>query len=215
MAFVAAMHSRTPMIRDHHATHWKEVQDLMEEIDRNMKSASPERRRRAALISTPPSDPRKTMTLEDVRKITASPMEHTLIPYFEVELPLLLTMRCAILCTANEPGFITSDNPVVWFDPDAYKRPPLYRSPAFMYPKLQITFPLSPSHLLLLVHGEPALEYIDVRDQDVQEVNRLTRGHCDKEFVVNRDFVDPLWLDPGKMPADAWETTRAPDVPRP
>jgi hypothetical protein len=132
-------------------------------------------------------------------------MEHTLLPYLEAELPLLMRMRCAILCTNSDPGFVTSDNPVVWFDPEAHKRPPMYRSPAFMYPKLQITFPLSPAQLLLLVHGKPGLEYIEIADRDVQEANRITRGHCFKEFVVKRDFVNSQWLDRGTMPPNAWE----------
>ena len=42
---------------------------------------------------------------------------------------------------ASEIGFITSDNPVVWFDPEGHKKPPLYRSASFSDPKLEITFP--------------------------------------------------------------------------
>ena len=37
-------------------------------------------------------------------------------------------MHMAILNTDDEVGFLTSDQPCVWFDPEAYKRPAMYRS---------------------------------------------------------------------------------------
>jgi hypothetical protein len=31
-------------------------------------------------------------------------------------------------------------------------------------------------------------------------------------IVVSRDFVDPFWLDQGKMPDDAWEKTHGAEM---
>jgi Protein of unknown function (DUF4238) len=214
MAFVAAMHARTPMLRDQIAKHFGEVQSLMEEVRENMSPTTPNQRRRAAAVSAPAHDPRRTMTLSDVRQITANPMLHTLVPHLHVEARLLVRLRCLVLYTDSDPGFITSDNPVVWSDPEAYKRPPLYRFPDFLSPKFQITFPLSPRQLLLLVHGDARpIEYHHVDEVVAREANRITRFHCAEEFVVRRKFVDEHWLDPGKPPADAWENTHGKATP--
>jgi hypothetical protein len=196
------------MIRDHHARFWNQVQDMMEELDEDIKKegAIADRRLGAPPVSVPSGGP--SMTLDEVRKITASPMEHTLLPYIQAEFPLLLRMRCIILCTDSDPGFITSDNPVVWYDPEAHKLPPLYRSPSFSCPQLQITFPLSPTQMLLLVHGRAGFDrYISVDEKVVREANRTTRAYCANEFVVRRNTIDPDWLDLGNMPPDAWELT--------
>lgn len=207
--FVAAMHSRTPMMRDHHGEFWRRVQDIGEEVERWMKTATPEEKKRAASIPTLGSRDGKSMSMDDVRKITNSPMEHTLIPMVQAEAPLLGMMEALIFCTNNKPGFITSDTPVVWYDADAYRRPPLLRAPAFMHPGLEITMPISPSQLLLLRHAQedgPVVMYLDdSSDILVKEMNRRTRHHCRSGFVVASNYIDPIWLDSGTLPDDAWE----------
>jgi hypothetical protein len=210
MAFVAALLTRTPAFRDHHLAHWQEVQRKMEDLDEAMKKTTPERRARAATVSIPPRDQKSTMTLDDVRRITASPMEHLLVPFIGGQLPFLLRMRCRVLCTTSEPGFITSDGPVVWFDPKWHTKPPLYRAPSLSDPLLEITVPLSPQQLMVLTHHDPAapqyeIDYMDVADDVVTEMNRRTRFQCDKEFVVQRQTTMPRWFERGEIPADAWE----------
>lgn len=206
LAFVAAMHARTPALRDHQLRFWTDLQNIGEEVEENMRSKSPEERKRIAALSLPSSDKRRSMSLDEVRKVTASPMQHLFSANLAAEVTLLTKMRCVILCgSGRDPGFITSDNPVVWYDPDAYKRPPLFRGASFSCPQLQITLPLSPWQMLMLVHGEPTFEYLNVSDANVREANRITRFHCDKEFVCRRGTVDPYWLDAGAIPPDAWE----------
>lgn len=144
-----------------------------------------------------------------VRKVVSSPMEHTLLPLMSAEAPLLVQMRFVVLCASGDANFITSDAPVVWYDPDAYKRPPLFRAPAFYCENLEITFPISPKQTLLLVHpknGQSSIiRYVAVSDNYVHEINRRTRFHCHKEFVTNGADCDPRWFHRGVMPDDAWE----------
>jgi Protein of unknown function (DUF4238) len=209
MAFVAALHSRTPVIRDHHMRFWTEVLDKGERLERRMKTASVEQKIRAA-ASVAPGDDRGSMTLDDVRRITASPMEHTLGFYVAAELPLLPLMRAIILCTNSGPGFITSDSPVVWFNPEWYKNPPIFRSPCFSDPLLEISLPISPEQMLVLTHPDPdnpphGIQYLDVFERHVTELNRRTRFECHKEFVVRRNLTEPRWFDRGTMPSDSWE----------
>jgi hypothetical protein len=68
MLFVAAMHARTPMLRDHTAKQFAAVQNLMEELLESMRRATPEQRRRAAAVSAPAHDPRKTAEDNDARR---------------------------------------------------------------------------------------------------------------------------------------------------
>jgi hypothetical protein len=209
MAFVAAMHSRTPSRRNHWIGFWNEVIEEGERVERHMKSASPEERRRASATSLPSRDNRRSMSLDDVRKITASPMEHTLGPHIAAEFPLLMQMKCFVLYGASSTGFITSDAPVVWFDPGWHRKPPLFRSPSFSDPALEITFPVSPDQMLFFMHGEMnperPVEYREIAENDITELNRRTRFRCDKEFVARTQSIEPHWFDQGALPADAWE----------
>ena len=188
-----------------------------EEMDRQMKVATPKERRRVASFAATDSD-RPAMSLDDVRKLRASPMQHTLGPLMAAEFPLLTRFRCFVLCTASEIGFITSDAPVVWFDPEWHKKPPLYRSASFSDPGLEITLPLSSMQMLVLMHGEAntqrLVEYVEVPDKAVTELNRRTRFQCDKEFIARIPKTEPRWFEQGTMPADAWELNEGKDLDR-
>jgi hypothetical protein len=204
--FAAAMHARTPSTRDHHAEFWGEIVKAGEELRGNMKKATPEERERAAALSFPSSD-RKGISLDQAKKIATRTMEHLLGPLITAEAPLLSRMKCAVLCTDDPQGFVTSDDPVVWFDREAYKRPPTYRSPAFMYKSLEVMFPISPQQALLFTHGEPGLSYYDIGRGAVSEFNRIVIGHCGDHFVTSRNYLDPHWFLRAPRPADAWENT--------
>lgn len=54
--------------------------------------------------------------LYNLRKAVASPMQFVLPGAMMDGLPTLRKMTITIMCTL-EPGFITSDSPVSWFDP--------------------------------------------------------------------------------------------------
>ncbi|WP_441281065.1 DUF4238 domain-containing protein [Tardiphaga sp. 862_B3_N1_1] len=207
-AFVAAMHSRTPSRRDHHMAFWNEVLEMGEQLESRMKTATLAERERAASASIATRNHR-SMSLDDVRKITSSPMEHTLGPHMAAELPLLIQMRCRVLCTSSKIGFISSDAPVVWFDPEWHKKPPLFRSPSFSDPQLEITLPVSPSQALIFTHGlidrERPISYVDIPDHAVTEINRRTRFLCDKEFISRTQTTESRWFELGTLPPDAWE----------
>jgi hypothetical protein len=215
MVFVAAMHARTPTFNDHHMRFWKEVQSKGEQMERWIKTATPEEKQRAASVSLPSSQDRPSMSMEDVRKITENPMRFTL-GFVGAELPHLIRMRSTILCTDSDPGFITSDAPVIWFDPDWYKKPPIYRSPSLSDPRLEITLPISPNQMLLLTHpqddeGVQPIQYLDVSETVVVEANRRLRFQSDKEFVASRAFIDPRWFERGTPPPDTWGARQDPE----
>jgi hypothetical protein len=88
----------------------------------------------------------------------------------------------------------------VWFDPEAEKRPPMYRSPALMYESLEITMALSPRHLIAIHHDRPfsrgikPVTYVDAWDETVKRMNMRTAWHADETVVVSKDIFDPSWV---------------------
>jgi Protein of unknown function (DUF4238) len=198
-----------PSFTEHHMRFWRDVQSQGERMERWIKTATLEQKQRAASVSFPSSQDGPSLSMENVRQITENPMQYTL-GFVGAELPHLVRMHSAILCTESDPGFITSDAPVIWFDPEWYKKPPIYRSPSLSDPRLEITLPISPTQMLLLTHprsdqSPQSIQYVDVPETVVVEANRRLRFQTDKEFVVRRAIVDPRWFDRGTPPPDTWE----------
>lgn len=207
LAFVAAMLVRTPSMRDHHARYWNEVKEVGEQMEEQMAKASPLERKALARTLSPSGNHNKSMTLDEVREIAANPMQHILEPMIRGQLRFLVVMQCDVWCTEHENGFITSDDPVVWFDPEAYKRPPLMRNPGLAMPKIEISFPISPQQCLVITHGTDIgkIRYLEAPDRVVSEINRRTRFRCDSHFVSRLGYLEPNWFDPGEEPPDSWE----------
>lgn len=139
------------------------------------------------------------------------PLQTTLASHVRVTVDLLAKMtNLTILCTAKTPGFITSDEPVVWFDPASYKRPPMFQGPALMYDTIEITMPISPTRMLFLGRQNAHwAEYLDLDALDLNErlLNDLYRRTCRyarEKVVASRNEFRPIWAEPGTLPPDAW-----------
>jgi hypothetical protein len=70
--------------------------------------------------------------------------------------------------------------------------------------------PVSPSQMLMIAHQDPGrrqagIQYVEISENEVGELNWRTRFSCDKEFVVRREVTYPRWFERGTMPPDAWE----------
>lgn len=207
-AFTAAAQVRTPSSREHHRQQWEHPLRMMEEMIEWAKTATPEQKKRAAAMHIPSSNSKGSMTYEQVKELHAHPLQKMLLPMIRTITPLICKLDLAVFVTTDEIGFITSDHPCVWFDPESYKRPPLYRGPALMYKTIEITLPLSPSHCLFL--NRQGIEgYIDVDQGIVDELNRRTRFEAENYFVVRRNALRQHWFDPGIEPDDSWEKLHA------
>jgi Protein of unknown function (DUF4238) len=187
--FAAAMHVRTPMMRDHHSRFWHDVLDLYEIYTRNVE---PQKVRTEAASY---GSERQGMSLEQVQRMVDQTLQCMLLPFIRAEAKSLSGMQLLILCTDNDPGFITSDAPVVWYDPDGNGNGCVRRSPSFRDPKLEISVPVSPSQSLLFSHGRRQVCYVDVQDDAVVEINARTRFHCNNHFVVRRAYLERSWFD--------------------
>ena len=198
-AFIAASRARTPAQRDHHAGQWAEMREMMERMIEWGKTATPEQKRAAGSIARG-SGPR--LDYEDVRRLAEKPMQTMLVPLIQAETPLLVPLDRLVLNSVG-PGFITSDHPCVWFDPEAHKRPPFYQAPALIYESIEITLPVSPRQLVLL-NRRGLSGYRDVPERAVDELNRRTRFQCAEYFVSSSNATKPIWFDPGVEPEDSW-----------
>src|SRR5207249_4711019 len=148
----------------------------------------------------PPGN-RAGLTEEDVRQLVSAPLQHTLVGFIREQMRILPQMQLTILCTTMEPGFITSDVPCVWWDPEARNRPFPFDGVGLLFPTLEITLPISPQQMAVLTHRplERGSVYVDLEEERFfYELNRRTRAHCEDHFVVARNVTRPVWYDLGR-----------------
>jgi hypothetical protein len=186
--FVAAMHTRTVAMGEHWKGQYQNLHDVVTALEKAHGAPA-------------------TTSLATGRLVEHA-HQHIIATGLEVEAPLLFKMQMAVLVTDSEVGFITSDNPCVWFNPTLRRLPPFYRSPGLAQPDIEVTLPLSPNQLLLVSH-RPSAFYVHIDEKAVDEANRLTRFHCDKEFVSWKGETRPYWFERGQEPEDMWEKSEA------
>lgn len=207
--FIAAAHARTPGQREHWREQWQRPLKIMDDLAERMKTATEEQKRAMARMPTLSSKKDRGMSHEQVRQLVEEPLQALLFPQIRTMGPQLAKLDFMVLETDDDVGFITSDRPCVWCDPEGYKRPPLYRAPALMYPTIEITFPISPRQCIVLNRMGLAGYRKSLNALLVQHFNRRTRFWADDQFVVCKNKTDPVWFDPGEEPEDSWEKMHA------
>jgi hypothetical protein len=127
---------------------------------------------------------------------------------------ILLGMDAGLLVTDDAVGFITSDAPIVAFDPERYLRPWPHNGTGLMWPKIEVTCPLSPNHLLLL-NRQGLTARLPCPPTLLDEVNRRTRFRAREHYVVRSNSRREQWfkvVEPPEVPARSQPSGRtAPD----
>lgn len=178
--------------RDHLKDQWGHVVELMDHMKESMEKATPEQRKNMTTIGSL-SNGGPSLSEQEVKGIAENPLQQLLLPTIQVEANLLFKMNLKILYTENSLGFITSDSPCVWFDPEVHTRPLMFQSPGLMYPKIEVTLPISPKQLAL-ISWSSGNTYLKIPDAIVDEINRRTRFHCEENFVVQKNITKPEWF---------------------
>lgn len=160
--FTAAMHTRTVAMGEHWKGFHQQIHDQVVALEKQHNA--------------PP------VTSLETAEMVEHAHQHLVETGVEIQAPLLFPMPMTIMVASDELGFITSDNPCVWYNPTAYKLPPMMRHPGLAQPDIEVTLPLTPHHMLLISHRRYAL-YVDVQRASVDEANRLRRFSCSEEFV--------------------------------
>ena len=207
--FVATAQARTVAHRDFHREQWREVRQRTEALHDEIERATPERREAMARASGPvPRDRKPGLTLEDVRDLEKYPIQRTIAPVVRSVVPMFMRMHLLVLCTDDPVGFVTTDHPCTWFDPEAYRMPPLFRGPALGSRTIEVTLPISPRQCLVISHNPEFRSYQDVGLRVVDELNRRHIGHCNENFISCRNETRPVWFEHRPIADDAWEAVR-------
>lgn len=209
-AFVVSAQARTASMRDFHRKQWQSIREMGEDMLRSVREATPEKRAAMARTTPPRADrAERTLSLDDVRAIEKHPLRYILSAALRSGVPFMASMHMAVLCTEDPLGFVTTDKPCTWFDPEAYKRQPIYRSFGLGEPTIEVTLPISPQQCLFISHRANITGYIDISEQGVNELNRRHIAHCNSHFIACRNETRPAWFEHPPMPDDAWEAVRA------
>jgi len=192
LLFVAAMHNRTVAVKEHLTSEWGKVVELGNLVKQSYENGTPEQRKALESVGSLNND-EPSFTLDEVEKFHNEPMQTIMIPRIIAEFNLYTKMHLSILNTNDEVGFITSDNPCVWFDPEAFKRPPFYQSVGLGNKNVEVTLPISPKQAILISHT-PLPLYLNVDMRTVDSINRKTRFQADKYYVVNKHYKKDYWF---------------------
>jgi hypothetical protein len=201
-AFVAAAHFRTPRVRDHWASQWGGLLQKFDRFAENAKSATAEQRRAMTGVSRSGSS-KGSFTREHLTQLAERPLQTMLAPYVSQLTPLLVKMSIEVQFTDDPIGFITTDAPCTFFDPQGYKRPPFYRD-GLGSETTEVTLPISPSKCLLF-NWRGLDGYREAPDWWVHELNRRHIAHCDEYFISRSPTTNPYWFQILEPPDDAWE----------
>ena len=203
--FVAAMRARTLAQRNHQKKHWGEVLLMMDSLAEQWLGTSKTASKPLSYSPDVAKSNKKTLSHEQVRKLANQPLQQTMPPMVRAQVTHYMSMNMAIICTEIKPGFITSDDPLVWYDPGSAKRSPLYRAPGLIYDTIEVTLPISPKQLLFISWKDNLEGYIDINEEiEIDRLNLRIWYFCDEYFVVNENTKKDFWL--GK-------TTIADDTP--
>jgi hypothetical protein len=209
LAFVATAQIRTKSSRDHHREQWGKIRTRMQDFQSSYEAAPSEKKRAMASISAiPPHSDKRGMSIEDVARLEKLPIQTMIAPMLSTVLTCFTRMQVAILCTDDELGFITSDSPCTWFDPQAYKLQPIYRSPALSSPTIEVTLPVSPQQCILISHHSSCNGFIDIPLEMVDRINQRHIHHCDENFIACRNAKRAVWFEKTEEPDDSWEKVR-------
>jgi hypothetical protein len=203
-AFIAAIDNRTPARRNHWGNMWNEMRERGESLIARYNAATPEERGRMISLHSGIGSPSRTgFTHDEVKALAANPLQCMLPPLIQCLTPLLLKLDLAIFETKDDLGFITSDNPCVWFDPEACKRPPMSQAASLGSETIEITLPISPTQCLYM-NRKGFYGYLSAPLPFVDEINRRTLFEADQFFVVHKEMLKATWFDPGVEPKDSW-----------
>jgi hypothetical protein len=195
LTFVASMLARTKRRRDHYRARFSEMKDLMDRVDDAYRSAGPEQRKSLdGMFSgfAPPEWSR--LSYDDVAAVVRNPMRHTFAAKMNETLPILRRMRAVVFETSDEVGFITSDQPCIVFDPDAWQIPPTFRNHDIEASGAEVTLPLSPQQMLVLTWRNVIPRAYPIPTQFVDDFNRRIRRFAHERFVACRNVTKDIWF---------------------
>lgn len=187
-AFVAAMQTRTPRQLDHWLANLLRLTKKGREIDAAVQAGN---RSVVGLSGGGPS-----LSQGEVESLASAARGELVFPMIQAQLPILCRMNLSIVETDDVLGFITSDAPCVWVDPEMSAAPFPRTTPGLGTESIEVSLPVSPSHLLLLTWRVQS-GYLLTGEAGLNEINRRTRLHSKEHFIVREDKTKTEWFQDG------------------
>jgi hypothetical protein len=203
LAFTVAMFFRTKTQRDFQRRQWSRLFDLAD----SMRKQFADGRTVPPYLRAPVDADATPVDFEALEEMTKRPLQMLLPIAMEACLPIMFSMDIAIVETeADRPGFITSDNPCAWHDPEAITRPPGLRNASLVDKNIEITMPISPRQMLLLNRKGKA-GYCTTSATTVDEWNWQRVSWAGEQVIANTSEKRACWFEERPLPANAWENT--------
>ena len=172
--------------------------DLGNKMTEWARNASPdELKQMSSALRSPMGDKASSMSMADVQRIAEQPIQSFLIPEINITTPILFRMRSVIVETSTQPGFIASDAPCIYFDPELAKHPAPFGAGGLISPSIEISLPLSPRQFILfgyrLIHDG---YYVSLKPNDplVDHINKRTWIFADEHIIVNENIIKQSWF---------------------
>lgn len=200
-AFAAAMYSRTLASGERWRPFWNDATDQLATIMRKMtewkENATPEQLE--TIFPAMPTKHSHTVTYEEIKEVADEPLKSLFTTQFDILTPLFLKLDLAVIETSTSPGFITSDDPCVWFDSQLPNYPRL-AGRALVSPTIEIHLPISPSQSIFLNRqGDNGYKNLSkfgliAEGTIVAEANCRTRAKSNQYFIVNQKIILAKWF---------------------
>ncbi len=187
-AFVAAMHFRTRAQRKAFQKQWGHAHRVVEDVQQKLDAMTTEQRREFRPPRSLTGKRGPSLSIDDVKNLAGEPIQLMLRPMIDAALPALAKRNLCIFTTEDDVGFITSDHPCVWYDPNRIRRPTTLCSPT-----IEVTMPVSPSSLALLCWADVSA-YEKGTPAELDNANRLQKFACEEYFVVRRNVIKSVWF---------------------
>ena len=183
--FVATMYARTRSQLDNFSEIWKKPLSFLQAME---KWKFQEKYKITPLISM--GDQAANFTIEEVEVMVNNPEQHVMPLIIQELAPKLMSLDLAVFHTDDPIGFITLDNPCVWYD---Y----LDRLPSLDSETIELSMPISPNRLVIFNNSGVA-GYIQIETNYLDEINRRTHLNAGSNFIVNQNQFKNIWFEPEK-----------------
>jgi hypothetical protein len=192
--FIAAMRNRSPAMHAHQQDFHDRVLEVANSMEEGLRAMSPEQRSewhaKTKRMSLPRADGDRGIPLKDYREIAAQPFGAYLPVHIVTEARLLEQMHLTVIRIPASQSLITSDHPVVWWDP---KDPPPSRRPLGLGRRtMQVTCPLTP-YLCAVISHDAGPEYADTDVEGADILNMRTLYRAAETFVSCRPDLVVDW----------------------
>lgn len=187
--FIATAYARTRLQKTDQSGIWDELRHLYEET---------------GLSRFLPEEYRQITTLVD------QPMPFMLDVFPKLTVPFLMHMNLSIMETSLDGGFITSDNPVIWFDPLVFIPGARITFFGVGSPHLDVLLPLSPRFLISInrknTDTHVRLDTTPSAEREiVHAMNCMSVENSIDSVILNNDNPDPSWFHAVHSPErDSW-----------